>query len=427
LLRRRNALDGDQAQNRDESRQGDATPEGNSSPNETGAAGDVRWDKISEILEAVNGRWAVHLLRHLASGVYRPADLLVSVNADTRATLGRTLSNKIMFEALRRLSDLGLVRRVEVMGGRPETRYWLTHRGHGMLADIVKIGASDFGRFPLTAHDPGTPDTPSHFDPATPSPARIWNYWIGGKDNFAADREVGDATALAMPELPVIARYVRQFQASAIDRLLDRGVRQFLDIGTGLPVAGSVHEVAQRAAPESRVVYVDNDPLVLTHARALLTSSTQGACDYLDADLREPKRILARASQTLDLARPTALLLLGVLHFLSHNDDPWGIVTRLLDGITGDAYLVIGHAASDVSPPEIGEAARRYNERSPVQIVPRSHEEIARFFSGMQMLAPGLVPLGSWWPDRPEDDALGSNRGGHVGIGRRSAKTFQRK
>jgi DNA-binding HxlR family transcriptional regulator len=382
------------------------------------SAGDVQWDRITETLEAVNGRWAVHLLRHLASGVSRPADLLVSVNADASASLGRTLSNKIMFEALRRLADLGLVRRVEVEGRRRETHYSLTSKGHDTLADIVKIGASELGRFPLTAQDPVTP---RRFDAATPSPARVWNYWIGGKDNFAVDREIGDATAQAQPALPLIARYVRQFQASAVDRLLQRGVRQFLDIGTGLPVAGSVHEVAQRSAPESRIVYVDNDPLVLLHARALLKSSPQGACDYLDLDLREPGKILARASQTLNLAEPVAVFLIGVLHFLLDQDDPWGIVTRLLEGITGDVYLVIVHGASDVTPAEVSESARRYNERSPVSYSPRPRQEIARFFSGTEMLPPGLVPLGSWWPDRPRVDVPDSDMAGYVGIGWRPA------
>jgi hypothetical protein len=359
------------------------------------------------------------LLRHLASGVSRPADLLASVNADVSATLDRTLSRKIMFEALRRLGDLDLVRRVEVAGKRRETHYWLTSKGHDVLADIAKIGAGDFGQGPLTAQDPVTPP---HFDAATPSPARVWNYWIGGKDNYAADREVGDATAQAQPALPLIARYVRRFQASAVDRLLQQGVRQFLDIGTGLPVAGSVHEVAQRSAPESRVVYVDNDPLVLSHARALLTSSPQGACDYIDADLREPGKILARASQTLDLAQPVAVLLLGVLHFVPDDDDPWGIVNRLLDGITGDAYLVIVHATYDLNPAEMSESARRYNERSPVRFGPRSRPEIARFFSGLEMLPPGLVPLGSWWPDRPRDDTPDSDTAGYVGIGWRPTR-----
>jgi DNA-binding HxlR family transcriptional regulator len=323
-------------------------------------AGGVQWGRITEILEMVRGRWAVHLLRYLASGVSRPADLLDSVNADASATLGRTLSNKVMFDVLRRLAGLGLVSRVAVAGGRPETHYWLTSSGHGILADVSKIGASDLSRFPLAAEDPAAPP---HFGAA-----------------------------------PVIARYVRQFQASAVDRLLQRGVRQFLDIGTGLPVAGSVHEVAQQSAPESRVVYVD-------------------------ADLREPGKILARASRTLDLARPVAVLLLGVLHFIPDDDDPWGIVARLLDGITGDAYLVIAHAADDLNPPEIAEAARRYNERSPVPFGPRSRPQIARFFSGsgMQMLPPGLVPLGRWWPDPAGDDTPDSDTAGYVGIGWRPA------
>jgi DNA-binding HxlR family transcriptional regulator len=367
----------------------------------------------------MNGRWAVHLLRHLASDASRPADLLNSVNADVSVTLGRTLSNKVMFDVLHRMTDLGLVSRVAVEGRRPETHYWLTRSGHDILADVWKIGASDVGWFSLAAEDPVTPP---HINTAVPSPARIWNYWIGGKDHFAVDREAGDATAQAMPALPVIARYTRRFQADAVDRLLSRGVRQFLDIGTGLPAAGAVHEVAQRSAPESRVVYADNDPMVLAHARALLTSSPQGTCDYIDADLREPGKILARASQTLDLTQPVAVMLISVLHFIPDADDPWGIVTRLLDGITGDAYLVICHAASDLNPLEIGEAARRYNERSPVPIGPRSQPGIARFFSGTQLLPPGLVPRRSWWPDRPEDDTPDSDMAGYVGIGWRLAR-----
>jgi DNA-binding HxlR family transcriptional regulator len=403
--------------------QGDTGPAGNSPPVQGEATSDVRWDRIAEILEAVNGRWAVHLLRHLASGVSRPADLLGSVNADASATLGRTLSNKVMFEALRRLTDLGLIRRVTIEGRRPETHYRLARSGHDILADVCKIGASNFGRSPLTAEDPVTPP---HVNAAVPSPARVWNYLIGGKDHFAADREAGDAATQAMPGLPVNARYVRRFQASAVDRLLQQGVRQFLDIGTGLPVAGSVHEVAQRSAPESRVVYVDNDPQVLAHARALLTSSPQGACDYIDADLRAPGKILARASRTLDLTRPVAVLLVAVLHFIPDGDDPWRVVTRLLDGITGDAYLVIVHGASDLNPPEASEMARQYNERSPVPIVLRSRQEIARFFSDMQVLPPGLVPLGSWWPDRPEGDITDSGMAGHVGIGWRPTRPPRR-
>jgi DNA-binding HxlR family transcriptional regulator len=375
------------------------------------ASGNVRWDRVEEILAAVNGRWAVTILRHLAVGISRPADLLKAVNDGQ----GR-LSRKVMFEVLVRLVSARLVRRAEIRVWPRQTHYWLTAEGHGILNEISKLGTSGLGWLSMGQD---SPEPPRGIDVSVPSPARVWNYLIGGKDHFAADREVGDAVAQAQPAAPVIARYVRRFQASAVDRLLQRGVRQFLDIGTGLPVAGSVHEIAQRSAPESRVVYVDNDPMVLAHARALLTSSPQGACDYIDADLREPGKILARASQTLDLTQPTAVLLIGVLHFIPDDDDPWGIVTRLLDGITGDAYLVIVHAANDLNPPEIGEAARRYNARSPVPFGPRSRPEIARFFSGSgtQLLPPGLVPLGGWWPDRTEDDTPDSDTAGYVGIG----------
>src|ERR1700761_5755442 len=156
------------------------------------------------------------------------------------------------------------------------------------------------------------PSALDRVDMSRPSPARVWNYFLGGKDNFAVDREAAAAATGAMPFLPEVARQVRSFQGDVVRRLVALGIRQFLDIGTGLPVAGSVHEVAQREAPESRVVYVDNDPMVLTHARALLASSPEGACAYIDADLRNPGEILARAAQTLDLSQPVAVLLIAV-------------------------------------------------------------------------------------------------------------------
>lgn len=256
-------------------------------------------------------------------------------------------------------------------------------------------------------------------DMSKPTPARIWNYFLGGKDHFAVDREAAAGAAEAMPSLPEVARQVRSFQGDAVRRLVARGVRQFLDIGTGLPVAGSVHEVAQQEAPESRVVYVDNDPLVLTHARALLTSSPEGACAYIDSDLRDPAAILARAAQTLDLSQPVAVLLIAVLHFIPDSEDPWGIVGRLLDGITGDAYLVISHGASDLES-SATDMADRYNNRSPVRIWMRSRDEVARFYDGLEMLPPGLVTLGQWISGAP---AAGGAAGlaGHVGIGRRPA------
>jgi S-adenosyl methyltransferase len=264
-------------------------------------------------------------------------------------------------------------------------------------------------------------------DLTRPSIARVYDYWLGGKDSFPADRELSGKLTEMLPLTPVLARENRAFLGRAVGYVAAQGVSQFIDAGAGLPTSPAVHEIARSRNPGTRILYVDNDPLVLAHARALLTSSPQGACDYIDVDLREPGKILARASQTLNLTQPVAVLLLAVLHFIPDADDPWGIVTRLLDGITGDAYLVICHAASDLNPSEIREAARRNNERSPVPIGPRSRPQIARFFSGTQMMPPGLVTLGSWWPDRPDDGTGDSDLGGHVGMGWRAGRPPRRE
>jgi DNA-binding HxlR family transcriptional regulator len=381
------------------------------------AVGNVQWDRVEEILAAVNGRWAVTILRHLAAGPSRPADLLQAVNEGP----GK-LSHKVMFEVLARLVSTRLVRREEFRVWPRQTQYWLTAEGHEILNEISKLGISD-PRWPSMGQDP--PEPPCDIDTTTAHPARIWDAFLGGKDNFAADREAARLATEAMPSLPVLARSGRRFQADVVRRLLRRGVRQFLDIGTGLPAVGSVHEIAGRAAPESRIVYVDNDPLVVTYARALLTSSTEGAYSYIDADLREPGKILAHAAQTLDLARPVAVLLLGVLHFIADADDPWAITARLIDGVAGEAYLVIGHGASDIRPQEAEQMASRYNQRSAAPIRMRSRAEVARFFSGMQMLEPGLVPLTQWRPSGSEASPA-EGLAGYVGIGWRSAQSSGR-
>jgi DNA-binding HxlR family transcriptional regulator len=373
------------------------------------AADNVRWDRVGRILAVVNGRWALTILRHLASGISRPADLLHAVNASS----GNRLSNKVMFEVLRRLIDADILRRAEVPGVPRETHYWLTAAGHEILDEVSKLGASTPGGLP--SMEPGPP--PPDVDVTSAHPARIWDFFLGGKDNFAPDREAASRVIEAMPSLPVLARTGRRFQADAVHRLLERGTRQFLDIGTGLPAAGSVHELTQRLAPESRIVYVDNDPLVVTYARALLTSSPQGAYSYIEADLREPGKILAQAAQTLDLARPVAILLLGILHFIPDADDPWAITGRLMNGITGGGYLIIGHGASDITPGEAADMADRYNQRSAVPIRMRTKPEVARFFKGLQMLEPGLVPLAQWWPSQPGEASPGADLAGYVGIG----------
>src|ERR1700758_532613 len=185
-------------------------------------------------------------------------------------------------------------------------------------------------------------------DPSVPNPARIWNYWVGGKDHFEADRALAEQFGEVVPKMPLIARLTRQLIADVVSELAAAGIRQFLDIGTGLPTADNTHEVAQRLAPDARVVYVDNDPVVLAHARALLTSSPEGKTAYLDADLRDPAKILAQAAEILDFSQPVAVLLIAVLHFVQDSDDPYGIVKTLMDAVPSGSYLAILHGASDV-------------------------------------------------------------------------------
>src|SRR6204780_5327447 len=213
-------------------------------------------------------------------------------------------------------------------------------------------------------------------DPTVPSPARVWNFWVGGKDHFAADRELAEQFGQVVPGMPLIARLTRGFIADTVGKLAADGVRQFLDIGTGLPTADNTHEVAQRVAPDSRIVYVDNDPVVLAHARALLTSSQEGKTAYLDADLRDPAKILAQAAQTLDFSQPVAVLLVAVLHFVQDSDDPYRIVTTLKDAVPPGSSLAILHGASDVGHKDMPEAERRYNEQASPRFNARDREHV---------------------------------------------------
>ena len=229
-------------------------------------------------------------------------------------------------------------------------------------------------------------------------PARIYDFWLGGKDNFAADREAAELALQAYPTLAQAIRSNRAFLGRAVRLLVGTGIRQFLDIGTGLPAADNTHEVAQREAPESRVVYVDNDPIVLRHAQALLTSTPEGACDYIQADLRNPKAIMAAAASTLDFGKPVALMLLAVLQFVLDEQDPYGLVSELMTALPSGSYLVISHPTDDFNPNK-GESMRVYNERSAEQAVVRDKAETARFFDGLDLLDPGVVPVAGWRPD----------------------------
>ena len=238
------------------------------------------------------------------------------------------------------------------------------------------------------------------FDTTVSHSARIWNYWLVGKDNFAVDREAGDKVAAMLPIIVAQARADRAFLGRAIRYLAGQeGMRQFLDIGTGLPTADNTHQVAQRVAPDARIVYVDNDPLVLSHARALLTSSPEGACDYIDADLREPDKILSEAARTLDLAQPVALLLLGVLHHIPDTDQAYTVVRRLVAALAPGSFLAINHSTSAVSGTAMEDAVAHWNEVGTPTMTLRSPEQIARFFDGLDLLEPGVVSCSRWRPD----------------------------
>ena len=232
--------------------------------------------------------------------------------------------------------------------------------------------------------------------------ARVYDYLLGGKDHFSADREAGEQMIAAMPDLAVAARVNRAFLARAVRFLVTGcGIRQFLDVGTGIPSAGNTHEVAQAIAPESRVVYVDNDPMVLAHARALLTGARAGAVAYLDTDLRDTDAILSQAARTLDLTQPVAVMMLLVLHMIPDADDPYQIVRRLLAALPAGSYLAVSHPASDLRPENAVGVQQRFNERTTPGngMTLRSHAEVARFFDGLEVAEPGLVQASQWRPD----------------------------
>jgi trans-aconitate methyltransferase len=235
--------------------------------------------------------------------------------------------------------------------------------------------------------------------------ARIYDYWLGGKDNFAADREAADQAIAAYPAILRGVRAQRAFLARAVRYLAEEaGVRQFLDIGTGIPTASNTHEVAQAAAPDARVVYVDNDPMVLAHARALLTGVREDSTAYLDADLREPDKILAGAAGLLDFGQPVAVLLIGILQLIPDADDPHAIVARLLEAVPPGSWLAVYHPASDIDRDRVAEAVRRVNARTAGTTTLRTHAEITRFFDGLRLLEPGLVQVQRWQPGSAAPD-----------------------
>jgi O-methyltransferase involved in polyketide biosynthesis len=233
--------------------------------------------------------------------------------------------------------------------------------------------------------------------------ARFWNYLLGGKDNYAADRELAEQILTVIPSFRDTVRAERRFLARAVRYLTNSaGIRQFLDIGTGLPTANNTHEIAQAVAPESRIVYIDNDPIILVHARALLTSTPQGATDYVQADLREPDTILREAARTLDFTRPVGLMLLGILNFITDTEEAHAIVERLLGAFPSGSYLVISHPTAEVDGDAIKKTMRLWNESGAAPIVARSRQQLIRFFDGRELVEPGVVSCSLWRPDCTE-------------------------
>ena len=261
----------------------------------------------------------------------------------------------------------------------------------------------------------GAEPEPAQLDISVAHIARVYNYWLGGKDHFAADREAGDKTLQGYPDMLSSVRANRAFLCRAVRHLAaEAGIRQFLDIGTGLPSADNTHEVAQAVAPPSRVVYVDNDPVVLAHARALLTSSPEGATGYLDADVRDIGRILAEAGKLLDFSQPIGVMLVAILQFVEDEDDPYRLVARLIEAVPAGSFVVISHPPNDMQrlAPGLAEALAKLSQTMAQRVTPRSREQVTRFFDGLDLIEPGVVPIQQW---RPDSDAEATARAGMWG------------
>ncbi|MEE1740673.1 SAM-dependent methyltransferase [Streptomyces sp. BE147] len=248
--------------------------------------------------------------------------------------------------------------------------------------------------------DPRKPSDPARIRSDIAHNARVWNYWLGGKDNYPVDRAVGEQVTDMYPSIGEVARADRAFLGRVVRHLAgDAGISQFLDIGTGLPTFHNTHEIAQHTAPHSHIVYVDNDPIVLAHARALLTSSPEGATEYIDADAHHPEQILRAVEPTLDLKKPVAVMMLGILNFVLDTGEALSIVRRLMDAMPAGSYLVLTHPTLELGG-EGNEAAMRFwNENATPPITARSRAEFAEFLTGLELLEPGIVSCSRWRPE----------------------------
>jgi hypothetical protein len=268
----------------------------------------------------------------------------------------------------------------------------------------------------------GPGHTPAGLDTSVSRSARVWNYWLGGRDNYPVDHEAGDQFAAILPSIVDVARASRAFLVRAVRFLAaDVGIRQFLDVGTGLPTANNTHEVAQAVAPECRIVYVDNDPMVLVHARALLTSTPEGVTDYVDADLRDTGTVLREAARTLDFSQPIALMVMGTIEHVLDNTEAYAIVNQLLDPLPAGSYLALYDPTTDgVHGQAMLQACQLWNDGGgtpPVAV--RSSQEIARFFDRVELVEPGVVPVPLWRPD-PSQIGVPTEVNTFGGVGRKA-------
>ncbi len=246
---------------------------------------------------------------------------------------------------------------------------------------------------------PPSGDSQHPFDTSVAHPARVYDYWLGGKDCYEADRKAAEDVIRLRPQVLTGARANRAFLTRVVRYLAaDCGVRQFLDIGAGLPFPDNTHEVAQQVDPASRVCYVDNNRVVLTHARALLTSTPPGSCDYIEADVRDSAAILAGAARTLDLTRPVAVMLLAILHFIPDSDDPAGLVAKLAGDLVPGSFIAVSHLTGDFAPEQVTAAATAYNDQASVPVTARTHAQVSGLFGGLPLVAPGVVPVAQWRP-----------------------------
>jgi S-adenosyl methyltransferase len=262
-------------------------------------------------------------------------------------------------------------------------------------------------------------DEPAKLDTNVAYSARVNNYWRGGKDNFAADREAAQRAVEAFPQLPDAVR-AGQVLRGRVARYLatQAGVRQFLDIGTGLPTDKTIYQIAAPLAPGCRCVYTDNDPMAISHARALLVTGAGDSCSYVQGDVRNPGAVLAAAGQTLDFAEPVAVILVSVLHLIPDADDPYGIVAELMGATAPGSHLIIVHPSSDLRPQASAKMAANLNELVAQKRTYRGHDQVCGFFAGLELVEPGVVPAPQWRPDSPEEAKAPTMA--WAGVGRKS-------